>query len=218
MKSTRQVFSAGLLGFLSLYLLFGVLEGTLIAINDFAALQSLEMNWFVLITGGILSGILLGGAIGYALSCKNKVAMMAICGLAHAAPRVLLNPEVLGFPNPWMDEGWASFLLLVSSPFSGFVFGMLVGLLWRGWKAGIAFGLASAIISTTCFWINRAAQTFVLGRGVDWIFNTNTLSAKLWVVISWMANSLLYGVIVAILWSILLDRYQRRRPTQLGTL
>jgi hypothetical protein len=209
MKSTRQVFSASIIGFISMYLLLGIQQGTIIAFYGYATLQSPGINVLMLLTGGVLSGVLVGGAIDYALSIKNKAAMMVICGLAYLVPNVLLNPAVLGLPKPLMDEGWNNFLIFTSSPFCGFCFGMVVGFLGKGWKTGIAFGLASGLIFTTGWWIFYAAQSFVLGQGIDWIVDANTLSAKLRVLIYYSVSFLLYGAIIGILWGILLNRLPR---------
>ncbi len=211
MKSTRQVISASLFGFISLHFLLGIQSGTVLVFYNNSPAQPMEIMILQLIIGGILFGILIGGSISYVLSIKNKTAMMAICGLAYLAPRVLLNPEVLGFPNPWIDKGWGQLLLYTASPIYGFCFGMLVGLLWKGWKTGIVIGLASSLIFTIGFWSNRAAMSFVYNQGMDRIVDTKILSVNLWIFIYWVANNLLYGVIIGILWGILLDRLPRMR-------
>jgi hypothetical protein len=163
---------------------------------------------------GILYGIFIGGAIGFAFSIKNKLAMMAICGFAYFAPLFILNPEILGLPNPWLNDGRASFIFYASSPLFGFCFGILVGLLWRGWKTGIVFGLASSLIFTIGFWINLAAMSFVWGQGMVGIVDVKNLSTELSTV-HWLASDLIYGGIIGILWGILLDRLPRIRQWNL---
>jgi hypothetical protein len=86
---------------------------------------------------------------------------------------------------------------------------MLVGLFWKGWKTGIAFGLASGLIFTIGFWSNRAVMPFIWDQYMNRIVDGKILSAQLWYFYYWLANSLFYGVIVGILWAILLDRLPR---------
>jgi len=216
MKSTRQIISATIFGFISLNFLLSIVEKTLLVFYNNSPEQPPESVLLQLIINGILFGIFIGGAIGYAFSIKNKSAMMAICGLAYLAPMVLLNPAVLGLPNPWLDDGRAQFLLYASSPLFGFCFGLLIGLLWRGWKTGIVFGLASGLIFTIGFWSNRAAMSFVWNQGMDRIVDAKILSEELWYVIYWLASNLLYGGIVGILWGILLDRLPRMQSIRLS--
>ncbi len=211
MKSTRQIILATIIGFISLHFLLGIQSGTVLAFYNNSPMQPLEIMLLQLIIGGILFGILIGGTVSYVLSIKNKAAMMAICGLAYLAPRVLFNPEILGLPNPWLAEEWYPFLLDTASPFYGFCFGMLVGFFWKGWKTGIAFGLASGLIFTIGFWSNRAVMPFVWDQCMNRIVDGKILSAKLWYFYYWLANSLFYGVIVGILWGVLLDRLPRIR-------
>ena len=211
MKSPRQIISASIFTFITLYFLLGIQQGTIIAFYDYETLQSPGINWLMLITGGILFGILVGGAMAFILSIKNIAGLMVLCGFAYMAPRILLNPQVLGFPNPWMDEGWAQYLLYASSPFCGFCFGMAVGRFWNGWKTGIVFGLAGGLTFTIGWWIFHSAQSFILGQGIDWIFNANTPSVKILVLLYWSVSCVLYGAIVGILWGILLDRLPRMK-------
>jgi hypothetical protein len=216
MKSTRQVISATVFGFLSMYFLLGLGVGMLVVFFGLDNLQSTGIEWLILLTAGVLYGILVGGAIGFALSIKNKAVMMFTCGLAFLAPHVILSPEALGLPNPWKGEGWSNFLFYASAPICGFCFGMLVGFLWKGWKTGIAFGLAGALVETIGFGIFHAFQDPILHQGLDWIVFANTLSEKLRVLIYYSASYMFYGGIVGILWGILLDRLPRIKSLKLS--
>jgi hypothetical protein len=210
MKSTRQIISITSLGFISLYLILGIQFGTLFAFYNFSSSQPPQIILLFLMIDGILFGIFVGGAIGYVLSIRNKATMIAICGVAYIAPRFLLNLDSL-MPIPWMNYDWQLFLLYVSSPFCGICFGFLVGLVWKGWKTGIAFGLASGFIVTIAFWSNRAVAPFLMEQGMNRIVDAKILSEELWLFIFWLSSSLIYGGIVGILWGILLDRLPRMR-------
>jgi hypothetical protein len=215
MKSTRQVISATVLGFICFRFLLGIQEGTVLTIYNGSPVQPPEIILLQIILGGIFCGIFVGGAIGYVLSIRNKAAMMAVCGLAYMAPRFLMVPVALGNFIPWND-GVESFLLYATPPFYGFCFGMLAGLPWKGWKTGIVFGLAGALFSIIGFLGIRAAQTFVLEQGLYWIFDSKTSSATLWIFVYWLASNLLAGGIAGILWAILLDRLPRIKSVGLS--
>ena len=216
MKSTRQVISATVFGFLSMFFLLGFEVGMLVVFFGLDNLRGPGIEWLILLTGGVLYGILAGGAIAYVLSIKNKAVMMFTCGLAFLAPHVILSQDALGFLNPWKGEGWSSFLFYASSPICGFCFGMLIGLLWKGWKTGIAFGLAGAVVETTVWGISNAVQSLIWHQGLEGILNANTLSAKLWVLIYYLASWMFYGGMLGILWGILLDRLPRIKSLKLS--
>jgi hypothetical protein len=211
MKSTRQVISVTVLGFISLYFILGIQSGTFIAFYNFSPEPPTGIMLLSLLIDGILFGVIVGGIIDFVLSIKNKVRMISICGLAYLAPRFLLHPEALGISIPWMNYDWQLFLLYISSPFYGICFGFLVGLAWKGWKTGIAFGLASGLMVTIAFWSNRAVAPFLMEQGMNRIVDAKILSEELWLFIFWLTSSLIYGGIVGILWGILLDRLPRMR-------
>ncbi len=165
MRSTRKIISIASLGFISFYLIQGVQSGTLIGFLNFSTSQPPQIILLLLLMDGILFGIFVGGAIGYILSVKHKTGMMAICGAAYILPKFLLNLDLF-IPIPWMmNMGWAYFILYISSPISGFCFGLITGFYWKGWKSGIAFGLASSVLTTIGFWINRYAMFFLMDQG-----------------------------------------------------
>jgi hypothetical protein len=211
-KSTRQVMLATLFGFLFFQFLMGIQAGTLIAFTDFHGADTPALSWFVLLSGGMLFGVFVGGAIGYVLSIKNIVAMMTACALAYMAPKFLINLDALGILAPQVYKGWTTFILYAASPTYGFCYGFTAGLFWRGWKAGIAFGLASSLLFTIGFWTNRTVMFSLYRLGMDRIIGANILPEEWWLFVYWIANSLSYGGIVGFLWGILLDRFPRIRP------
>src|SRR5690606_39014334 len=109
MKSTRQIISATIVGFISLMFLISILEKIILSFYPNSPATPPEIMLLQIIINGIFFGIFIGGAIGYALSIKTKATMMAICGLAYLAPIFLFNPMVLGLPNFWLYDGWDLF-------------------------------------------------------------------------------------------------------------
>jgi hypothetical protein len=210
-KSTRRVILGTLLGFLGFQFLMGILSGTLIAFTGFYGDLPPVKLWGLLLLHGLLFGVFVGGGIGYALSVKKTAGMMAACALAYVVPRVFLNPDLFGILAAPSGEEWAAFTLYAAAPVSGFCYGFAVGLLWRGWKAGLAFGLASSLLSTIGFWSDRTVMSSLYNLGMERMVGAKILPEEWWLVVYWTANSLLYGVIVGFLWGILLDRFPRIR-------
>jgi hypothetical protein len=104
-KSTRQVMLATLFGFLFFQFLMGIQAGTLIAFTDFHGADTPALSWFVLLSGGMLFGVFVGGAIGYVLSIKNIAAMMTACALAYMAPKFLSTSMLWGSSPPRYTRG-----------------------------------------------------------------------------------------------------------------
>jgi hypothetical protein len=218
-KTSRQILNATLIGFLSLFFLFAVeriLYRVLLTQNwiDVRGMFLLE-----LIIDGAISGILAGGAIGYALSIKNKVPMMAVCGAAFIAGRLLTGPpywDMLGISTQWVTSEWQVLLMLAASPVTGLLVGILAGLLWKGWKTGIVFGLASSLIFT----LGLLGQFFfwyvLFNHGMPQILDPEFMSPTLRLFIGTLISYSILGGIVGILWGVLLDRLPRMKSLKLS--
>jgi hypothetical protein len=217
MKSTRQIISATIIGFISLNLLLEFLSRTLFPSHQYYSPQPLGNILLQLILTGILYGIFVGGAIGFAFSIKNKLAIMAIYGFAFSITAFIISsPWIFRFPNPWWEYVGDSFFFYAETPFVFFCIGLLSGFLWKGWKMGIVFGLASSLLFTIGWWITLAALSFVWGQGMIGIVDVQTLSEKL-PTAHWLAFDLIYGGILGILWGIFLDRLLRVKSLKLSS-
>jgi hypothetical protein len=217
MKSTHPFLSFTTLGFVSLFLLFGIQVGAIRSFSNFAWMRQPGFLLLFLLINGILFGGMGGSAIGFALSIKNKIPMMMVCGLGYLAGNLLTEPSywnALGIPIDWANEDWrTSFFIYVASPVTGFFIGLFAGLLWRGWKSGLVFGLASSVIFTGGFLANFSSWSFFFHQGA---FRMQTdehvmFSMQTWCFICWLIGYAIFGGIVGILWGILLDRVPRRQ-------
>jgi hypothetical protein len=222
MKSTRQILSVTTLAFISLFILFAVMNEAYWSLTNFAGITQPGFRVLWLIFDGIISGILAGGAIGFALSVKNKVPTMVMCGLGFIAGRLLTEPgywDMLGIPTGWVNSDWGTALVYAASPVTGLFVGVLVGLLWKGWKSGIVFGLASSLIFSIALLGNYSSANFLVAHGilqiVDPKFASDTLRLFLFSLITYS----IFGGIAGILWGVLLDRLPRMqwlRPSSNG--
>jgi hypothetical protein len=223
MKTTRQILAATMLGFFFLFFLFAI-ERILFRFL-FAQEWADQPRIFLLelIIDGTISGILVGGAIGFAISIKNKVAMMAVCGLGFIAGRVLTGPiywKMLGIPTAWVNSEWETFCIYAALPVTGFFVGGFAGLLWKGLKSGIVFGLASSLIFTVGLIAQLLAQNSIwnllFDQGIMQTVDPNSLSDNLRLLIGMLISYSILGGIVGILWGILLDRLPRMKSLKLS--
>jgi len=209
MKTTKQNLVITSIGFMSLFLILSIVNGyyrsqpagnwthtttTLFLVIDF-------------ILQGILYGVLGGIAISIVLPSTNRKQMMLACGIGYLISSFITGEgywEVLGISTKWINQNWESFLVYASSPMNGFLIGLIVGWVWKGWKAGLIFSIASTIIFTLGFWTNYLSW-YVLTN----VFRDNILFGRSWLMVNWIVGYLLFGGVVGILWGILMDRIQR---------
>jgi hypothetical protein len=221
MKNTRQILIATLLGFYSLFFLFAIER-----IIFFIYLRWMDQpGQFLLelIFDGIISGILAGGAIGFALSIKNKASMMMVCGLGFIAGRLLTGPiywKMLGIPTAWVNSEWETLCIYAALPVTGFLVGGFAGLLWKGLKSGIVFGLASGLIFTVGLLAQWLAQNSIwnllFDQGVMQTVDPNSLSDNFRLLFGMLISYSILGGIVGILWGVLLDRLPRLKSLKLS--
>jgi hypothetical protein len=213
MKTTRQILGVTLLGFISLFSLLGIER---IIFHFFLARNWIDQQGILLlelIIDGTASGILAGGAIGFALAVRNKAPMMAACGFGFVAGRLLTGPgywDMLGIPTRWVNSDWQVLFMLAASPVTGLLVGGLAGLLWKGWKSGMIFSLVSSLIFTVGLLGQYVWILFFDYRMLHTV-DPLSLSGNLRLFLGTLISYSILGAIAGVLWGILLDRLPRIR-------
>ncbi len=213
MKSTPQILMVTLSGFLALFFLDGVERGLFLVNNSLNYINQSGVRLLAQIMIGLVSGLIAGGVIGFALSIKNKVPMMAVCGLGFIAGRLLSVPafwQILGIPTGSTYSEWNAFLTYFPSSVTGLFVGGLVGLVWKGWKTGLAFGLAGCLIFILAGLASTYSFSFLFyDRGLEQIVSSNVMDEGHRIPIFLVIGRSIFGGFAGLLWGILLDRYQR---------